>query len=254
MDGLKQREKTFHDEYYSKGGREKACKFNELRITSNKYFESRLMELCRGKKVLEIGCSEGGLSSRLASVAAGVVGIDISEVAVGNARKRVEEKTLSTITFKVMDAENLAFEDNTFDVIYGGSILHHLDIKKTYKEIARVLKPDGAAVFSEPLGHNPFINAYRKLTPNMRTQDEHPLLMSDITASKHYFDDVHVRYFYLFSLCAAPFHKSPVFRIVLSCFEKLDKVVFTFLPFIKRYAWTAVITFSKPRVLQNMTD
>lgn len=38
--------------------------------------------------------------------------------------------------------------------------------------------------FSEPLGHNPIINWYRNRTPEMRTEDEHPLLIKDIEFAK----------------------------------------------------------------------
>ncbi|MBN1291881.1 MAG: methyltransferase domain-containing protein [Candidatus Latescibacteria bacterium] len=246
MDSAKLREKEFHDKYYSEGGRENAGKFNAIRISSNEYYTRTLMELCPGKKLLEIGCSEGGISSRLASLGAEVTGIDISEVAVKNARMRVREKNLTGIEYQVMDAENLEFEEGTFDIIYGGSILHHLDIEKIYKEIARTLKPDGIAIFSEPLGHNPFINIYRKLTPRMRTADEHPLLMNDITIANKFFKLVDVKYFYLFSICAAPFHKNIMFKFILGSLEMLDRSAFMLLPFIKKYAWTAIIKFSNP--------
>jgi hypothetical protein len=40
--------------------------------------------------------------------------------------------------------------------------------------------PAGWALFSEPLGHNPLVNWYRNRTPEQRTEDEHPLLLSSI--------------------------------------------------------------------------
>jgi hypothetical protein len=48
------------------------------------------------------------------------------------------------------------------------------DLSLACSEIARVLRPGGPAIFVEPLGHNPLINAYRKRTPALRTVDEHP--------------------------------------------------------------------------------
>ena len=37
--------------------------------------------------------------------------------------------------------------------------------------------PGGLAVFMEPLGRNPLINRYRRLTLTLRTVDEYPLMM-----------------------------------------------------------------------------
>jgi len=51
-----------------------------------------------------------------------------------------------------MNAEELKFADDYFDIVCGGAILHHLDLNKALSEIARVLKPDGKAIFVEPLG------------------------------------------------------------------------------------------------------
>ena len=34
-------------------------------------------------------------------------------------------------------------------------------------ELSRIIKPNGECIFQEPMGHNPIINLYRKLTPNI---------------------------------------------------------------------------------------
>jgi len=60
--------------------------------------------------------------------------------------------------------------------VCGSGTLHHLYIDAAFKELVRVLKPNGCVVFFEPLGHNFLINLYRKLTPSMHSEDEHPLL------------------------------------------------------------------------------
>ncbi len=86
-----------------------------------------------------------------------------------------------------MDAENLKFNDHTFDLVYGSGILHHLSIEKAIVEIKRVLKKDGRAIFYEPLGHNIFINIFRLLTPSLRSEDEHPLLIKDLELIKRTF-------------------------------------------------------------------
>ena len=98
------------------------------------------------------------------------------------------------------NAEELTFPDESFDVVIGNGILHHLDLDRALSGIERVLKPGGWAAFREPLGHNPFVNAYRKLTPNQRTDDEHPLLVGDLRTIERYFPGSEHEYFNLLDL------------------------------------------------------
>jgi len=54
------------------------------------------------------------------------------------------------IRFAAIDAENLPFEDTTFDVVYGHAMVHHLpDVARFLKGVRRVLKPDGRAIFMD---------------------------------------------------------------------------------------------------------
>ena len=50
------------------------------------------------------------------------------------------------------DLENLTFDDETFDLFITQDVMEHIfDSAKTFKEIARVLKPGGAHIFTAPL-------------------------------------------------------------------------------------------------------
>lgn len=82
--------------------------------------------------------------------------------------------------FHLMDAHDLQFADGYFDVVFGNSILHHLDFCRALDEIRRVLKPDGRIVFFEPLGINPISKVVRALTPQARTPDERPLGFAEL--------------------------------------------------------------------------
>jgi SAM-dependent methyltransferase len=82
--------------------------------------------------------------------------------------------------FHIMDAHQLLFDDEQFDFVFGGSILHHLDLAPALDEICRVLKPDGMAMFREPLDVNPVASIVRLLTPRARTPDERPFRIRDL--------------------------------------------------------------------------
>lgn len=100
-----------------------------------------------GKKVLEIGCSVGTDLSQFAKAGADVTGIDLTEAGINLAKKRFEVLGLKG-NLLTADAENLPFENETFDLVYSFGVLHHTpDTKKAINEEAfRVLKKGGKAV------------------------------------------------------------------------------------------------------------
>ncbi|HVG18858.1 MAG TPA: methyltransferase domain-containing protein, partial [Blastocatellia bacterium] len=149
-------------------------------------------------------------------------------------------------TFRTMDAEAMDFDDESFDLICGMGILHHLDLHKSLSEIARTLRPGGQAIFIEPLGHNPLINLYRKLTPGLRTEDEHPLLIKDLESMESYFHKIEPHYFHFNSIMAVPFRKLPGYAMLLKALDAADRTLFNLLPFSRKYAWQVVVVFSQP--------
>ena len=121
--------------------------------------------------VLDYGCFTGDLYPQLAPHRpARIVGIDISTQGIETARAR-----FPAAEYSAMDAHRTTFADATFDLVVGRSILHHLDWEVAIREVSRILKPGGVAVFTEPLGGNPAAKLIRKLTPKARTRDERPI-------------------------------------------------------------------------------
>lgn len=145
----------------------------------------------RGKVVLEYGCgSTAGAPKLLEQGAAHVTGFDISEAEITRTRQRAQAQGFADRTeFVVADAHDLPFASDSFELIVGRSILHHLDLRLALTELRRVLEPGGVAVFSEPLAHNPLLRIGRRLTPGARTPDEHPLTVEDWRLCASIFDD-----------------------------------------------------------------
>jgi SAM-dependent methyltransferase len=157
-----------------------------------------LLGCLEGKTVVEIGCGIGEELITLASKGADVWGIDISRKAIERCCQRISDTPFaSRIHLEVSDVHNLHFPDSFADIIFGNAILHHLDLEVVRDEIHRCLKPGGKAVFAEPLGHNVFINFFRKLTPGRRTPTENPLRWSDIEMLSQKFRVSHREFFCL---------------------------------------------------------
>jgi ubiquinone/menaquinone biosynthesis C-methylase UbiE len=214
---------------------------------SQDFAKDYLRQHSRGAKALDYACGDGLFAFQMAEAGADAFGIDISPVSVSNASIEAEQRGISA-QFAVMDCENLEFPDNTFDLINVSGVLHHLDVKRAYSEMARVLKPTGTVLCVEALRHNPIFHAYRLLTPHLRTAYEarHILRRQDVLAALKHFGNVEWRFFHLASLVAVPFRKTRVFKPVLSALETIDSALLKVTP-IRWWAWQIAFVLSNPK-------
>src|SRR3954470_12397202 len=116
---------------------------------------------------LEIGAGTGYFSLNM--LRAGVLGhatcLDISPGMLETLRGNAQRLGLSGLVETVAaDGERLPFADESFDLVFGHAVLHHLpDLDQAFSEFKRVLKPGGMLVFAgEPSRHGDRIAAYPK--------------------------------------------------------------------------------------------
>lgn len=120
----------------------------------------------KGKKVLDYGCGSGENCVLLAKRGASPVGIDVSPELIELAKKRLQLHSINeNAEFHVGSAHELPLEDESIDVVFGMAILHHLDLELSSKEVFRVLKPGGRAIFLEPVRNSKFVWFVRNLIP-----------------------------------------------------------------------------------------
>lgn len=107
----------------------------------------------KGARILEIGVGTG-ISLPLYSRDTRIVGADISEDMLEVARKRVEKHGLANVeAIEVGDAENLRYEDNSFDVVIAQYVVSACpNPHKALDEFARVVKPGGEIVITTRQG------------------------------------------------------------------------------------------------------
>ena len=111
-----------------------------------------LLALQAGNQVLDVGCGAGDDVRALAGIVGltgRAVGIDSSQRMIDTARRRSAGDT--GVEFRVGDAQQLDFADNTFDACRTDRVLQHLsDPQRTVHEMVRILRPGGRLVALEP--------------------------------------------------------------------------------------------------------
>jgi SAM-dependent methyltransferase len=99
--------------------------------------------------VLEIGVGNGSHAQLIAAAAASYTGIDLTDYAVRSTSKRLEIAGLVSphVNITRMDAEQMAFADESFDFVWSWGVIHHSANTRTIlEEIHRVLRPGGVAI------------------------------------------------------------------------------------------------------------
>jgi ubiquinone/menaquinone biosynthesis C-methylase UbiE len=242
------REKLSPEEYQKMFPNERFYSINRRSVSYVQYLLVQARDKGKGAKVLVYCCGNGHHGIMMASeFGLDVTGIDISDAEIASATAHAEQAGIADLCHFINgDAEHTPFEENTFDLIYCSGCLHHLDLDAAYKELHRILKPNGIVIAEEGLNHNPIIHTYRKLTPKLRTawEVEHILSRKKILSSQKYFTNLHIRCFHLFTIVAVPFRKTFLFKPILTLMEMIDSVVLR-IPGIKWWAWICVFTMSK---------
>jgi SAM-dependent methyltransferase len=117
---------------------------------------------------LEIGSGTGYFSLNL--MQPGLIGkltaTDISPGMLGRLASTAKELGLENVTTVVTEAETLPFEDESFDLVLGHAVLHHIpDLDRAFAEFKRVLRPGGTIVFAgEPSRYGDRLAALPKRT------------------------------------------------------------------------------------------
>jgi len=197
------------------------------------------------------GVNIGPAKEMLSRGASAVHLIDISPQAVDLLQKKVGSEGLQEYVYAdVMDCETTDFPDHFFDVIFGKAILHHLDLDKALLELWRIASRGAILVFIEPLGMNPLINLFRKLTPERRTRDEKPLDGEAISAvQKSPFKSKQLRSFTL--LCNVGIFLFTILKLKgpsrtgYKLMKRADDALLKLMPMMQRFCWNTIISLKK---------
>lgn len=188
-----------------------------------------------GQRVLEMGCGLGHIAVLLVRSGAKVTAFDISPMSVLAASRRARINGVEEgLDLVVAAGETLPFADESFDVVLGKGILHHLDVSIAADELYRVLKPGGKAAFAEPMGMNPLLKFVRNYVPypekNPRGADR-PLSYREIHEWGRRFAQFRIEEYQLLSML----ERGLGFNRPLPLLRKLDDFLLKRVPFLRRY-------------------
>jgi SAM-dependent methyltransferase len=135
-------------------------------------------------RILELGCGAGLWTRNLASLGVKIFHFDLSPLIVKSAQSLASPYLTQGL---VADMNILPFCDKSFDGVFGSMVLHHASNHGSFgKEVARVLRPGGSAVFHENSARNPLLLLARRTLvgrfgiPRNSSPSEHPLRPREI--------------------------------------------------------------------------
>lgn len=209
----------------------------------------------QGKKILDCGCGMGNLGVYLTMRGAYIKGFDISSEMVKVARVNAEKNHVNgKCSFLCSSFENLPYRDISFDLAMGAYILHHVNIERAVKELHRVLKPGGKAVFIETWGKNPLLVwagkylAGRFGIAKYGTKYEHPITIGDIQKMRKIFSRVDLEFpeFVFFKKAATNvFRWKKNLKFITDVLVKMDDFITRRFPSFNKYGYYCTITLAK---------
>jgi ubiquinone/menaquinone biosynthesis C-methylase UbiE len=181
------------------------------------------------------------------------------KVARANAEKNGISKKCN---FLCSSFENLPYRDISFDLAVGAYILHHVDVERAAKELHRVLRPGGRAVFTETWGKNPLLIwagkylAGRFGIAKYGTKYEHPITTADIERMREVFSEVYLEFpeFIFFRKAATNvFRWKKNLKFITDVLVKMDNFITRRFPSFNKYGYYCVIELVKSDDEKPMT-
>ena len=124
-------------------------------------------------KVLDCAAGTGELSLAAAKKASLVICTDCSEKMLNVAYKKAQKRNVNNIIFEQRDIYSLKDEDESYDVVIAGNVLHLLDDpQKAVRELLRVTKRGGILLLPTFLSNssNPLIRVYKHFGFKQKTE------------------------------------------------------------------------------------
>jgi len=203
-------------------------------------YGAKLLGSVNGCHVLDYGCGQGEEATYLAKLGAYVTAIDISPVGVKLTQERARQSGVGDrVSAMLMRCDPTEFQSDSFDVIHGFGILHHIGLRVGLNEVKRLLKPGGRGLFFEHMGNSRTIERLRPKGKNC-TKGERPVTWNEVQEMRPEFSRMVTRPFNIASRLRRRVH-------VLNqpAVKRFDHAVLSALPFMRHFASGLVIYLEK---------
>lgn len=216
---------------------------NEVMPATHTYFYSLLTNV-KDSRVLDICCGYGFTSVLLAKRGADVTSIDISPKMIELTEKNAAFNNVqNSIDAKKMSVQAMTFDDNSFDFVVGFGAVHHLNIELAGREISRVLKKGGRAIFIEPRIPLRLLILLRSALPIkcLESPGGSQLTDNDIFRFSSYFSSHQIEYFVFLKKLS----RLPILRKYGERLDEIDRRLVCKFPWLRKFYWAFVLDFKK---------
>ncbi len=211
-------------------------------------FSYHLLGDARDKVVLDYGCGSGENTVLLKLRGARVCAMDISESLMNLAKQRLAAHKLpDDVRFFASSGHDIALADESVDIVFGIAILHHLELPLAAREVWRVLRKGGRAIFQEPVRNSKLVQRVRAMIP-YKAEDvspyERPLTDAELRDFARDFSAYRSRAFslpYLNLVQVLPIARNHLFHPL----ARLDGMILRNAPALDYYAGVRVIEITK---------
>jgi 2-polyprenyl-3-methyl-5-hydroxy-6-metoxy-1,4-benzoquinol methylase len=203
-------------------------------------FGAKLLGFVKGCRVLDYGCGQGEEAVYLAKMGADVTAIDISPVGVELTKERARLNGVGDrVSAMLMRCDPTEFPSESFDVIHGFGILHHIGLRTGMMETKRLLKPRGRGLFFEHMGNSRLIERLRPKAKDY-SKGERPVTWKEVQELRPEFSQ----------MLARPFHIASRLRRHIQLLnqpivKRVDHAILSALPFMRHFASGMVIYLEK---------
>jgi 2-polyprenyl-3-methyl-5-hydroxy-6-metoxy-1,4-benzoquinol methylase len=203
-------------------------------------YGAKLLGSVKACRVLDYGCGQGEEATYLAKMGAQVTAIDISPVGIELTRERAKLNGVGDrVTAMLMRCDPTEFPNESFDVVHGFGILHHIGLQIGMMEIKRLLRPGGRGLFFEHMGNSKTIEGLRPKEKDY-TKSERPVTWKEVQEIRQEFSKLTARPFHIASRLSKRIQvlNRPVVK-------RVDHAVLSALPFMRHFASGIVIYLEK---------
>jgi SAM-dependent methyltransferase len=201
------------------------------------------------KRVVDLACGVGYSTQELAGRGARVFPLDLSAQGLRKTLQRLARANLADKAAAVRSSvEQLPFAAESIEAVFAQNFLMHVNPELVGREVWRVLKPGGRAVFVEPLAHHPLVKLYRVLfssykgiKPKWSSREDLKLLSQPFSYTKT------SGFYFLTALASVGFiqKRSWLLKPVFTILHRLDKLLLKIFPGLEKYTWVSVTELVK---------